>query len=131
MSNLETVQTIYSAFGRGDVPAILDHLADNVEWDADGNSHGIPILEHRVGKEQVTGFFAALQTVEFLHFEPLNFLSGGNQVAVPIQLRLKVKETGEEIQELEIHLWTFGAEGKVARFFHCLDRHSLVKAYGL
>ena len=26
MSNVDTVQEIYAAFGRGDVPAILEHL---------------------------------------------------------------------------------------------------------
>jgi ketosteroid isomerase-like protein len=33
MGNLETVQKVYEAFGRGDVPAILDELADDVRWD--------------------------------------------------------------------------------------------------
>src|SRR4051794_29899804 len=31
MSNLATVEGIYEAFGKGDVPAILDVLADDVE----------------------------------------------------------------------------------------------------
>ena len=35
MSNIETVKSIYEAFGRGDVPAILDKLADDVDWDYD------------------------------------------------------------------------------------------------
>ena len=35
MSNLQTVQEIYGAFGKGDVPAILSKLADNIEWDTD------------------------------------------------------------------------------------------------
>jgi hypothetical protein len=131
MSNVETVQAIYAAFGRGDVPAILEHLADDVQWDVDGRSHGIPIYEPGEGKEHVKGFFAALQTLDFLRFEPLNFLSGGNQVAVPIQVGLRVKQTGIEIHDLEIHLWTFGPDGKIVRFFHCIDRHPFVKAYGL
>jgi hypothetical protein len=29
MSNLATVQGIYEAFGRGDIPAILDAVADD------------------------------------------------------------------------------------------------------
>ena len=39
VSNLATVQSIYESFGKGDVPAILDVLADDVEWEAwDSNS---------------------------------------------------------------------------------------------
>jgi hypothetical protein len=30
-----TIAAIYEAFGRGDVPAILDHLADDVTWDGE------------------------------------------------------------------------------------------------
>lgn len=33
MAPIETVQQIYAAFGRGDVPFILSQLADDVEWE--------------------------------------------------------------------------------------------------
>lgn len=33
MSNARTVPTIYEAFGRGDVPTILGHWTDDVEWE--------------------------------------------------------------------------------------------------
>jgi hypothetical protein len=68
---------------------------------------------------------------EFLRFEPANFLSGGNQVAVPIKVEVRVKPTGKVVEALEVHLWTFGEDGRVCRFFHCIDRHAFVLAYGL
>jgi len=131
MDHAGTVRTIYDAFGRGDVPAILEHIADDVVWDQDAPSYGIPVLEPGVGKAHVQRFFAALQGLEFLRFEPTNFLSGGNQVAATINVELKVKATGRVAKALEVHLWTFGADGKVTRFFHCFDRHALVNAYSL
>jgi ketosteroid isomerase-like protein len=129
MSNVETVQAIYDAFGRGDVPAILDQLADDVEWDLDAPGYGVPIYEPGVGKDHAKRFFEAVEGLEFTRFEPTNFLSGGNQVAVPINIEVKVKSTGKEVEALEIHLWTFGDDGKVSRFFHCIDRHAFVLAY--
>ena len=30
--NVKTIQTVYEAFGRGDLPAILDALTDDVDW---------------------------------------------------------------------------------------------------
>ena len=33
MGTVETVQRIYEAFGAGDVPAMLELLADDVEWE--------------------------------------------------------------------------------------------------
>ena len=38
MAQVDTAQQIYQAFGRGDVPAILERLADNVEWEYGLNS---------------------------------------------------------------------------------------------
>jgi uncharacterized protein len=132
MSNVESVRAIYDAFGRGDFPAIYDQLADHVEWDQDAPGYGIPIYEPGVGKEHAKRFFeTAAKDLEFLRFQPTNFLSGGNQVAVPIDVEVKVKPTGTVVKALEVHLWTFGDEGKVSRFFHCIDRHAFVVAYGV
>ena len=35
MSNVDTVKEMYEAFGRGDVPAIIEKLDENVEWDTE------------------------------------------------------------------------------------------------
>ena len=131
MNHVTTVQQIYEAFGRGDVATILGHLADDVSWDQDAPGYGAPIYEPGVGKGHVERFFAALQDLEFLKFEPTNMLSGGDQVAVPIDVEVRVKATGKTVRALEVHLWTFGEDGKVTRFFHCIDRHAFVLAYGL
>jgi ketosteroid isomerase-like protein len=132
MNHVATVQQMYEAFGRGDVPAILGHLADDVNWDQDAPGYGIPVYEPGVGKAHVERFFSTLvQELEFLKFEPTNFLSGGNQVAVPIDVEVRVKATGTTVKALEVHLWTFREDGKVTRFFHCIDRHAFVLAYDL
>lgn len=131
MTHLESVQSIYEAFGRGDVPAILDRLDEHVEWDKDAPGYGVPALEPGTGKAHVQRFFATLQGLEFVKFQPTNFLVGGNQVAVTIDVSLKVKATGKPIDVLELHLWTFGDDGKITRFFHCVDRHAFVLAHDL
>jgi uncharacterized protein len=131
MSNVETVQAIYEAFGRGDIPAILDRLADDVQWDQDAPSYGIPIYEAGVGKEHAARFFELLGDLEFRQFQPTNFLTGGDQVAVTIDIDVEVKKTGKRAKALEIHLWTFDDDGKVSRFFHSIDRHAFVLAYDL
>ena len=131
MDNIAVVQHIYEAFGRGDIPAILDQLADDVVWDQDAPGYGIPIYEPGSGKAHVERFFVALQDLEFLRFEPTNFLAGGNQVGVPINIEVTVKANGNVISTLEMHLWTFGDDGKVTRFFHAVDRHAFVLGYDL
>src|SRR4029078_11738627 len=70
MSNLSTVQGIYESFGKGDVPAILAVLADDVEWEAWADNSavkaGLPWMTPRHGKEDVVGFFEAAGEMEIL-----------------------------------------------------------------
>ncbi len=47
MNHVETVQQMYEAFGKGDVPAILAHLASDVEWEYGVNSTDVPWLQLR------------------------------------------------------------------------------------
>ena len=53
---IETVQTIYEAFGRGDVPTILDHLTDDVDWAAESfSASAAPWAGVCHGKDEVAG----------------------------------------------------------------------------
>lgn len=129
MSNLETVQAIYEAFGRGDIPAIIDRLDDAVEWERPGIDHGVPWLKPGQGKAHVGQFFGALAAVEITKFVPANLLEGGNQVVAVIDLELTVKATGQAVRDEELHLWTFGPNGKVSSFHHVVDTAQHVAAY--
>lgn len=33
-NHLDTVSAIYAAFGKGDIPGIIQHLSDNVQWES-------------------------------------------------------------------------------------------------
>ncbi len=61
-------------------------------------------------------------------FEPLNFLEGGDQVAGVVRVESTVRETGKSIDETEIHLWTFDADGKVCAFRHHVDTQQHISA---
>lgn len=122
MSHVKTVQTIYEAFGRGDVPTILGHLADDVEWEYGHVSTNVPWLQPHRGRARVTGFFQAMADMEIQKFEPKTFLADGNVVAVLIDLEATVRSTKRRIvEEDEVHLWYFDANGKVSRFRHRAD----------
>ena len=129
MSNLETVQAIYDAFGQGNVPVILDQLDEAVEWERPGAGHGVPWLKPGRGKAHVGQFFASLAVVDISKFVPVNLLAGGNQVVAVIDIELTVKATGEAVRDEELHLWTFGPDGKVSSFHHVVDTAQHVAAY--
>jgi ketosteroid isomerase-like protein len=41
---IETIKSVYAAFGRGDVGAIVDAVTDDVDWASDTSSDGAPWL---------------------------------------------------------------------------------------
>lgn len=129
MSNVNTVQQIYAAFICGDIPAILEHLADSVEWEY-GIETNVPWLQLRRGKAQVPEFFASLKHIELHKFEPKLFLENTNVVVVLIEVELMVKATGIKIvEEDETHIWHFNEQGKVIKYGHRLDTHRHWLAY--
>jgi hypothetical protein len=134
VSNIATVQSLYEAFGRGDIPAILDMQSDEVTWEAwdgqnAGQDAGVPWLQVRRGKEGVGAFFQDLaEGLEFHSFEPRNLLEGGNQVASTLAIDATAKATGERFQDEEIHLWTFDEAGKVVGLRHYADTAKHIRA---
>src|SRR3712207_5145168 len=59
-SNADRVRAIYQAFGRQDVPAILEHLADDVQWDYAYPDHPVPWLRAGQGRAAGARFFQEL-----------------------------------------------------------------------
>ena len=124
MQNSETVRQIYGAFQRGDIAAILDRLAEDVEWEYAIAPAGVPWLQPRRGRAAVPGFFAAMSGFELHQFEPKMLLENGNVVVALIDVDLTVTATGTRITEKdEVHIWYFDPHGRVERFGHKLDTH--------
>ena len=134
MSHLPTVQALYQAFGAGDVPGFLSHLADDVEWEqwADNRAvaAGVPWLQHYTGRDAVAGFFAAAGQMDIIDLQILNMMEGGDEVAVSFVLEAKLPACGgRSYRDEEIHLWTFNADGKVARLRHYVDTAKHIAAF--
>lgn len=129
MTPVETVQHLYACFGRGDVPAILAHLADDVEWEHD-NVAPVPWLQTLKGRQEVPRFFDVLMTqIEITQFVPKLVLGQGDTVLALIDLRATVRATGRELVEPdEVHIWRFNAAGQVRRFRHRVDTWQSVQA---
>jgi ketosteroid isomerase-like protein len=125
MAHIDTVQAIYAAFGRGDIPAILERLAEDVEWEHDAADHRINLLVPRRGRADVAKFFQALGDLEFTRFEVERLFESGGQVVALTRVGHKHLKTRKTFADLEVHLWTLDARGQVARFRHFVDSHAL------
>jgi ketosteroid isomerase-like protein len=136
MSNLSTVQSIYEAFGKSDVPAILDVLAEDVEWEAWADNSavkaGVPTMVPRHGKTEVAKFFETAGQMEITDLEIINMMEGGNEVAVEFVLEANLPSWGGgHYRDEEIHLWTFNDQGKVRRLRHYIDTATHIAAFKL
>lgn len=120
-----TVGAIYQAFGQGNIPAILEHLADDVQWEHWADNHAqrvdVPWLRPRSGKQGALEFFQVVGGLTFNDFRVLSIMAGGNQVAAELLVDFDVPSSGGHLRDEEMHLWTFNDVGKVTRLRHYID----------
>lgn len=132
--NLETVQAIYAAFGRGDIPAILSHVADDATWEAwadnSAQKAGVPWLKPRKGPAGVAEFFQVVGTMQFHDFQVLSIMDGGNRIAAELFIDVTLAN-GNRFQDEEMHLWSFNEAGKITNLRHYADTHKHMKAAGV
>lgn len=127
--NTETIQTIYAAFGRRDVPAILGNVTDDTRWSFNGARPEVAWHGPWSGKANLPGFFQAMaEHVDFIAFEPRAFHAVGDQVFVPLRIAYAVKRTGKRVDQEQLHWWTLDASGKVARMVHFEDTAQVLAA---
>lgn len=122
-NNLETVQQIYRAFGTGDGPAILEHVAPDCVWEYAYGDATIPWLAPGKGRDHVAGFLrTAGEQLQFNRFEVVQLLPGDGVVIALCSLECIVRATGKKIVETEEpQIWYFDARGQVNRFRHAAD----------
>jgi ketosteroid isomerase-like protein len=111
--NVKTVQTMYEAFGRGDVATILEALTDDVDWAADTSSTAAPWYGIRRSKAQVTDFFRQFgETMEVQEFTPFAYAANDTEVHTVVRCRATARATGRTIDQNLHHYFRF-RDGKV------------------
>jgi ketosteroid isomerase-like protein len=115
--NLAVVRGAYESFGRGDIPAVLAVLADDVEWSA-----APTVLPHGVkvgSRDEVGSFFQGLgSTWSDFSVDVKDFLTNGDHVCVVGRAdgNLGGTRTGYGF----VHYWTL-RDGVCVRFDEYVD----------
>ena len=127
-SNIETVQHLYQAFARRDIPAILVMLSEDLEWGEPTNPYN-PAGGTRRGH---AGFLEwaniGRQSEEILELQPGKFLVDHDSVAVVGHTRCLAKPTGKVYETDFVHLFTFRAQ-KVVKFQEFFDTYAAGEAF--
>ena len=114
--NIKTIQTVYEAFGRGYVGAVLDHVTDDVDWATETSSTVAPWYGVRRGKDGVGAFFAAFgSTMEVQEFSPLSFAANDTEVHTVVHCLATARTTGKSIDNDLHHFFRFH-DGKISYY---------------
>jgi steroid delta-isomerase-like uncharacterized protein len=124
--NINVIDSVYKAFGEGDIPTVLGLLDTQVEWnEAEGNAlaDGNPYI----GPDAVlNGVFARIGA-EHEYFKLVNIQlheMANNQVLATLRYNAKLKKNGALIDAQVAHLWKV-KDRKVIGFQQYVDTKQL------
>lgn len=114
-TNEDTLRGLYDAFGRGDVPAVLAHLTDDVRYHVTGRSQ---VSGDYAGKSEVVGFVGKLMELSGGTFrvQVLDILA--NDVHGVVLTRETAQHDGSVLENHAVHVWDM-TEGVCSRFRGC------------
>jgi hypothetical protein len=111
MSNVDTAQAAYEAFGRGDLEALKENFAEDGVW---VTSDELPLGGETRGRDAILGNFAQIPNYwSSFSVEPSEFIDGGDTVVV-----LGTQRAGNDNGTFEssfAHVMKFDTDGKVVR----------------
>jgi ketosteroid isomerase-like protein len=131
MSNVKTIQDLYAAFGRGDVPAVLAGFDASIAWrEAEGNPYQ-PSGEPWVGPDAVLeNLFSRLPgDWDGFTVHPRTFHDAGDTVVMEARYTGTAKATGKELDAQVCHVWQLQG-GKVTSFQQYVDTAQLQVVMG-
>jgi uncharacterized protein len=130
-NNIQIAQDIYAAFARGDVPAIMQHISDELEGFGVVSEQMLLPWHIQISKKQdVPAFFQALaESSDFTRFEPRDFAAGGDHVYCTVSFDSTFKRNGRKLTvDNEMHRFTF-KNGKVVEWRGTEDTARAVAEY--
>jgi ketosteroid isomerase-like protein len=114
----DVIQQAYDAFGRGDIPAVLELVSDDVRWDA---PELLPQGGSFSGRDGVGAFFQGMgEQFEDLDVDIHDLVDGDSRVVAVGASKGKLR-SGGDVEYGFTHV--FDVEGgKVSRFREYVDR---------
>ena len=128
-ANIALVQSLYAAFGKGDIATIIYSLTPDVAWHSGGRATDFPGFGPRKGQKAVEDFFKIIaDNNDFSHFTPGDFYAADDKVFVLGDYAITLKKTGKKFASDWVHIFTIRG-GKVTAFREFLDTALAAEAY--
>jgi hypothetical protein len=132
MGNLEVAKGAYEAFGRGDIPSVLEAFDSNIEWrEAEGNPYE-PKGNPWFGGDAITQNLFVKLGSEWDGFTvtPKEFHDAGDAVTVECRYTGVYKATGKSLDAQVCHVWKL-SNGKITSFQQYLDTAQMQDVMGV
>jgi uncharacterized protein len=126
--NTKLVQSLYDAFAQGNVPYLLDHVTEDVEW-VDEGPESIPYAGRYRGPAEVKRFFEQLGgSIQGGKVTTQEFIAAEDQVVGLGRFTGTVTATGKKIDAAIAHVFTLRG-GKVSRWLGYGDTARVAEVY--
>jgi ketosteroid isomerase-like protein len=123
--NVRRVQEQYRAIARGDFPAFLDTLAEDVEMEFVGSPR-VPFAGRWRGRDQAARAVREnFAQVEDQHPEVHSVVAQGDTVVIVAHERGRFRNSGQPYEVHWVQIFTF-RDGKIARFRQICDSAAIL-----
>lgn len=127
--NVQVVQQMCAAFEQGNIPSLLDLLAEDVEWYVAGSREHIPLAGIYHGRDQVAQIFNIVgKSLELQQFQAQEFIAQGDQVVVLGHALGHVRPTNHPLEYDWVQVYTL-RDGKTVKFREYLDTAAIAAAF--
>ncbi len=128
-ANVDLIQSLYAAFGRGDIATIVNALSSDVDWNVNGRHKDHPLIGTWKGPGEVQKFFQGIaEHQESTEFSPREFFAAEDRVFALGHYAWKMRRSGRTVASDWVHVFTIRA-GKVVGFREFTDTAQFAEAF--
>jgi hypothetical protein len=128
-ANVSLIQSLYAAFGRGEIATIIAALTPGMEWRLNGSRSDHPLLGTWKGPQGVQAFFNKLAEIQdFSEFSPREFFASGDRVFVLGHYAATMRKNKRKAASDWVHIFT-AQGGKISAFLEFTDTAEFARAW--
>ena len=125
-TNVQILEQLYDAFGRGDIAAVLGAFDPEIEWIS---AEGAPYPGTFHGPDAVLQNIFMRIGMDWDEFraEPTEYIDGGENVVALGVYSGTYRDTAKSMRALFAHVWTL-RDGRLVRFRQYVDTRKMFEA---